>query len=149
MPNYLKTIEKEDVLLVAASGNERLNLDDLARVTPIYPASANLKNQITVGSIRHLSKKRASFSNYGISSVELFAPGTNILTIELGNQEKCFDGTSFSAPIVSGSLALLMNAFPDKNNIQIKKELLDATKFDIDFENLTQGSLNLNSTFIE
>ena len=126
-----------------------MNLDDVERVTPVYPASANLKNQITVGSIRHLSKKRASFSNYGISSVELFAPGTNILTTILNNQKECFDGTSFSAPIVSGSLALLMKAFPEKKHIQIKKELLDATKFDLDFENLTQGSLNLESISIE
>ncbi len=154
LPDFLKTIEQKQTILVAASGNgdalgRGLNLDIVSKTFPIYPASANLKNQITVGSISPLSKKRSSFSNYGENSVELFAPGSQILTQVLDSKMACEDGTSFSAPLVSGTLALVMNAYPDLNPIQIKKVLLDSTKKDKDFRNLTSGTLDLQNIISE
>jgi len=82
LPDYVKTLEKENLLFVAASGNERKDLDNLGPLQPIYPASLNLKNQITVGAIGFFGN-RAKFSNFGENSVELFAPGSEIKTLAL------------------------------------------------------------------
>ena len=155
MPDFLQTIEQEETLFVVAAGNGHplqgfgLDIDNLTSLPPIYPASTNLKNQITVGSISLASKKRSSFSNYGVNSVELFAPGDDILTLGLDSTVQCIKGTSFSAPIVAGALALIMNAYPDRNHLQIKQTLLDHTRKDESYKNLTSGSLSLENILDE
>lgn len=144
LPNYVKTLEQKDLLFVAASGNEYLDLDNLGQRAPVYPASLNLKNQITVGAIGFFGNKVA-FSNYGHNSVELFAPGSEILTLAPNSGNTCFDGTSFAAPIVSGALALLMEAYPDASLLEIKKLILDNVRSSKNYINLTNGTLDLGN----
>ncbi len=148
LPNYMRSMSERNVIFVVASGNENIDLDNLGFNLPIYPASLNLANQITVGAIGSFGQ-RAIFSNYGENSVELFAPGSGILTVRPGNQITCADGTSFSAPMVSGALALLMEAYPQLNAFEIKELLLSAVEKDVDYLNLTQGSLQLSELLPE
>lgn len=61
------------VLLVAAAGNVGENND----VTPEYPASYDLPNIISVAATDQ-DDSLAEFSNYGINSVDVAAPGVNI-----------------------------------------------------------------------
>lgn len=143
LTSYIRSLEKQNVLIVAASGNNGWDLDNLGARPPVYPASLNLKNQITVGSIGYFNN-RSSFSNYGNNSVELFAPGSKINVLAPGNKSACVDGTSFAAPIVSGALALLKEAYPEANNFEIKKLLLDNVRQDPNYINLTNGTLDLS-----
>jgi subtilisin family serine protease len=64
-----------NVLFVAAAGNEETNND----ITPSYPASFDLPNIISV-SASDQNDNLAAFSNYGPTSVDVAAPGTNILS---------------------------------------------------------------------
>ncbi len=144
LPNYIKTLEQKNLLFVAASGNEYKDLDNLGRLNPTYPASLNLKNQITVGAIGFFGNK-TDFSNYGRNSVELFAPGSEIITLAPNSGSTCYDGTSFAAPIVSGALALLMEAYPSAKPLEIKKLILDNTRIDQNYINLTKGALDLGN----
>lgn len=64
-----------DILFVAAAGNENTNDD----TTPSYPASFNLSNIISVAASDQ-NDNLAVFSNYGPTSVDVAAPGTNILS---------------------------------------------------------------------
>jgi len=65
-----------DALFVFAAGNEGRDNDGIA---PFYPASYDLPNIISVGASDH-TDARAGFSNYGAATVDVFAPGANILS---------------------------------------------------------------------
>ena len=72
---YKSIINSYPGLLVVASGNSYLDND----INYVYPANLNCKNLITVGAYDSNNKK-CDFSNYGKNTVDLFAPGSNILS---------------------------------------------------------------------
>ncbi|MGA2221273.1 MAG: S8 family serine peptidase [Verrucomicrobiia bacterium] len=63
------------IIFCAAAGNDSVNND----TTPTYPASYRLPNMIVVAASDQ-NDALASFSNYGITTVDLAAPGVNILS---------------------------------------------------------------------
>ncbi|MEH7076667.1 Ig-like domain-containing protein [Neobacillus drentensis] len=68
-------IDQSNMLFIAAAGNDGLNND----LQPDFPASYNSPNVISVAAIDN-SGKLAGFSNFGANSVDIAAPGTNILS---------------------------------------------------------------------
>ena len=94
---------------VAAAGNEGLNTD--YKRTAHYPSSYNSSNIVSVAAVDRDGTK-ASFSNYGATSVDVGAPGVDILSTyptESGYYFAYGDGTSMAAPHVAGTLALMMS----------------------------------------
>jgi subtilisin family serine protease len=92
----------KNVTLVAAAGNDGLN-------TRVYPASYGGVEGIASTTN---SDARSSFSNFG-SGVALFAaPGEGVVTTFPGASFAAGWGTSFSAPMVAGSAALVLQARP-------------------------------------
>jgi len=53
---------------------------------------------------------RSSFSNYGSTDVWIAAPGENIVSTFPGGTYASASGTSFSSPIVAGTVSLLLSA---------------------------------------
>ncbi|HEX6790377.1 MAG TPA: S8 family serine peptidase, partial [Candidatus Krumholzibacteria bacterium] len=107
------------ILFVASSGNDGMNSD----VFPTYPAGYNVDNIIAVGSTdRH--DLLSSFSNFGVTSVDLCAPGSEILSTLPGNQYAVASGTSMAAPHVSGALALVWSVAPGLTRATMKEALL-------------------------
>ncbi len=98
-------------LFVASAGNGGSdNLGDNNDTTPNYPSSYNLSNIIAVAATDG-NDALASFSNYGVASVDLTAPGVNIYsTIISGYSSK--SGTSMAAPHVSGVATLVLSRNP-------------------------------------
>ncbi|MGG3564910.1 S8 family serine peptidase [Neobacillus rhizosphaerae] len=68
-------IDKSSMLFVAAAGNEGVNNDQV----PSYPANYDSPKVISVAAIDS-SGNLADFSNFGVSSVDIAAPGTGILS---------------------------------------------------------------------
>jgi subtilisin family serine protease len=61
-----------------------------------------------------------NFSNYGQSSVDLFAPGVDIYSTTPNQGYESKNGTSMAAPVTSGVAALLMSYYPTLAADQIK-----------------------------
>jgi thermitase len=108
-------------LYVVAAGNDGTNNDDPS--TPFYPCDLPEANVICVGASDQ-SDQPAAFSNYGATSVDLFAPGVNILSLWTGGQYAIADGTSMATPMVTGTLALMLARQPTLGAAQLKADLL-------------------------
>ncbi len=101
------------VLVIASSGNSGNDV-------PNYPAS--FPKVISVGATGWLGQP-ASFSSYG-SKVILSAPGVSICNTVRAGQFACLDGTSASAPVVSGVAVLVWSVNPYLNADQVKAILI-------------------------
>ena len=121
----MKYAERKNVLLIHAAGNSNENIDE----KPNFPTNFNngsevVKNWIEVGaSTRYNDALRASFSNYGRTHVNIFAPGLEIYSTTPENKYQLLQGTSMAAPVVAGCAALIWSHFPNLNAIQIKEVL--------------------------
>jgi len=110
-------------LFVAASGNNSLNSDDPSNSLH-YPSSYTLENVISVAATDEFDRL-GSFSNYGAVSVDLAAPGRQILSLWLNNSYISLDGTSMAAPFVAGAAGLLLSTLPNLTIPQLRSALLD------------------------
>jgi subtilisin family serine protease len=96
-------------LLVAAAGNSGVDNDK----HPFYPASSPNANIVSVAAIDQ-SGQLAQYSNYGVNSVDISAPGDNILSTVTPHPpcDPCwawYGGTSMAAPQVSGVAGLALS----------------------------------------
>jgi subtilisin family serine protease len=96
-----------NTLFVVAAGNDGRNNDTRAE----YPCDYNLANLICVAASDH-DDSLASFSNYGATTVDLAAPGVDVLSTSPGNAYTQEDGTSAATPFVSGAAALVLARNP-------------------------------------
>jgi hypothetical protein len=67
---------------------------------------------------------KSSFSNWGLISVDLGAPGSDILSCDLGGGYRYASGTSMATPHVAGACALLWSMNPAMSNDEVKDILL-------------------------
>lgn len=117
-----------DILFVTSAGNSAVDID----VSPQYPASYDSEALIAVASI-DIDGALSSFSNWGLVSVDLGAPGggiwstvpsMNLLPSRVTSSYASYDGTSMAAPHVTGGVALAASVYPGLTALQYKSELL-------------------------
>ncbi|MBL9200636.1 MAG: S8 family serine peptidase [Opitutaceae bacterium] len=130
------------IIFVAAAGNESSDTD----IVGSYPASYRLENIVSVGNSGARDEISPS-SNFGSGSVELFAPGSDILSLSHTAQLYITrSGTSMAAPHVSGALALLKAQFPADTYRQLVNRVLRTvdTPAPLAGRSQTGGRLNLD-----
>ena len=118
--NAIAYARSRGVLFVAAAGNEGYDND----VYPLYPASYPLDNILSVAATNRVDQF-SDFSNSGSSTVDLAAPGTEILSTWRGDNWVYLDGTSMASPFVAGAVALLQSAAPSASAADVRESLLN------------------------
>jgi subtilisin family serine protease len=117
--NAIQTAGQADSLFVAAAGNSNKDTD----VSPHYPSGYDLDCIVSVASTDE-SDKLSYFSNHGAASVDLAAPGSNILSLRPGGQYGTSSGTSMATPHVAGAAALLLGRNPSLKPTLVKQLLM-------------------------
>jgi subtilisin family serine protease len=118
--DVIRKAYENDILFVAAAGNSSVDNDR----TPHYPSS--YPNVISVAALDR-NDQLASFSNFGVKSVMIGAPGVDILSTWLGNEYEEKSGTSMATPVVSGVAALILSKNPGMPVEDLRKRLVDST----------------------
>ena len=114
---------EKDVVLVFSTGNEGTQAARFpGSLAQIYP------NIIGVGATDY-NDQVVGFSNFG-QQVSVVAPGSGIWTAEPGGGYRNINGTSFSSPIVTGVVALMLSANPNLRPLDVRN-ILEGTADDI------------------
>jgi thermitase len=127
-----------NTLYVVAAGNEANDND----ARPVYPCNATAPNLVCVGASTSTDGV-ASFSNYGASSVDLFAPGQGIWSTTQYSYGP-MNGTSMASPHVAGVAALIAGRRPGIASTDIRTALLAGVDVKPAFagKSLVSGRLN-------
>ena len=134
--------EAENSLFIAAAGNDFGNDNDS---NPIYPASYDLNHIISVAA-NDKQDNLATFSNYGLTTVDISAPGVDIYSTIPSNSYKSLSGTSMATPHVSAAISLLWSKCPQLSITEAKKIILESVDKIANIENkmVSGGRLNLS-----
>ena len=143
MKDAIERAKAADILFVAAAGNDAKNIE----AKPSYPASYNNSNIISVAAITSTGAL-ASFSNYGVLSVDLGAPGLSIAStvpVSTGSGYAYMSGTSMATPHVTGAVALYAANHLGAKAVEIKAAILNAatSTASLNRKTVTGGRLNV------
>lgn len=132
--------EQADILFVAAAGNDAVDNDQ----NPSYPANYENESVVSVASTDNLDKM-SSFSQWGLTTVDLGAPGSAILSTVPGNGYATYSGTSMATPHVAGAAALVLSVNPDLSTGELKQLLMDSGDDNADLQGKTVSGKRLNA----
>ncbi|PJJ80362.1 S8 family serine peptidase [Mucilaginibacter auburnensis] len=118
----------KDVLLIHAAGNDNKNTENENNFPnrKYEDGSGIAQAWIEVGASGPVddASLKASFSNYGKTSVDVFAPGVDINSTTPGSKYALHNGTSMAAPAVAGLAALIRSYYPKLTAMQVKDIIL-------------------------
>lgn len=123
--------KEKGVLIIAAAGNDDRDTDK----KPMYPASYNNENIISVAATTDLKHGLAWFSNYGLTTVDIAAPGRDIYStvnpMVVKYPTRFFEvlsGTSMAAPHVAGVVGLMYSVNPNLTWREAKRILMETVQ---------------------
>jgi len=134
---------KNNVLMVHAAGNSGENLDEASNFpTPMLTETERATSWIEVGASSWGADENmvGTFSNFGKTSVDLFAPGVKVYSTTPDNNYDSFNGTSMASPATAGVAAVVMSYFPDLTAEQVRQVLAQSSRKFGDLEVIKPGT---------
>jgi subtilisin family serine protease len=112
------------LVFVGAAGNNGINTD----ASPFYPAGYAQPNILSIGNLT-ASNTRSGTSNFGATSVDLFAPGSSILSTIRQSQGSygTISGTSMASPHVAGAVAMGFNVYTGNSYAPVRDAVMQTT----------------------
>lgn len=147
------------VLFIAAAGNghQGVGYDNDSDAKPGVPASYPHDNIISVAAINNMNQLGA-FSNWGMKSVDIAAPGVAVFSTMVANKysdlvvdifgiKVTWDGTSMATPHVAGAAALYWAAHPNATWREVKAAILNSAQpvAALNGKIVTGGKLNITN----
>ena len=137
--NAIQAASNAGHIFVAAAGNSNVNID----TTPSYPASYNVANVVAVAATTN-TDVRASYSNFGASTVDIAAPGSGIISTTPNNTYSNYSGTSMATPHVAGAIALYWDSHSTDTAAQVIAKLTSSADVLTSLSGLVNGGRRLN-----
>ncbi len=147
----IKYAYNQGVIMVAAVGNEGVNIN----TNPVFPAchSSDTEDWVIGVASSDTVDERADFSNYGSDCIDITAPGVDMYSVNYYDPANGYhdeylggwSGTSLSAPLVTGAVALILSQYPDMTPADMSTLLklsVDPIQGE-DFTNMGAGRLNV------
>ncbi|WP_035676907.1 S8 family peptidase [Flavobacterium limnosediminis] len=126
----IKYAASKDVLVIFAAGNESYDLDTMNKYpTDSYDGQPEISNNVLIigaTSPNYGAGMVAGFSNYGKTSVDIFAPGDKIYATTPSNTYEYQQGTSMASPNVAGVAALIRSYYPKLSAAQVKQIIMES-----------------------
>ena len=127
MSNAIYGVREAGIVFIASAGNASANID----LNPRYPSCYEIDNIVSVAYTTS-SDALGSLSNYGATNVDLAAPGAAVYSTFFTADNaylgaSVIQGTSFAAPYVAGTFALMFTKYPSENYRDIISRVLNAT----------------------
>lgn len=107
---------------VASAGNSSFDNDN-PNFT-FFPTSYNIPGVISVAATDY-NDELAGFSNWGVRTVDIGAPGVGTYTTQDGGGYRSFGGTSAAGPAVAGAVALLKSVKPNATAVEIREAIVN------------------------
>lgn len=130
----MKYAESAGVLIVHAAGNDSKNTESgynnfpNRKVSTGTGSTRDIETWIEVGASAKVKgiNLPADFSNFGKTSVDIFAPGKDIVSTIPGNKYASFSGTSMASPETAGVAALMLEMYPNASAQELKRAILSS-----------------------
>lgn len=137
------------ILFIAAAGNSSANNNRVANYPSNYVCTTPTRNWDCVVAVASIGATGglSSFSNYGASTVDLGAPGENIVSTYVSGQFATLSGTSMATPHVTGAAALCASINPSITPAQIRSSILNSATptTSLTGKTVTGGRLNISA----
>ncbi len=146
LADAIASSEAADLLFVAAAGNDTIDND----VNPHYPSNYENASVLSVASTDQ-TDGISWFSHYGLTSVDMGAPGSAILSTTPGESYASYSGTSMATPHVAGAAALVLSINPELSTQELKDLLMNSGDVNAALQGVTVAGtrLNVNQALID
>ncbi|GIU35198.1 S8 family serine peptidase [Shewanella colwelliana] len=139
LKDSIESAGEAGILFFAAAGNDAVDND----ANPHYPSSYDSDVVMSIASTDR-NDNMSGFSQWGLTSVDMGAPGSAILSTTPGNNYATYSGTSMATPHMTGAAALVWSINPDLSPVEMKQLLMDSGDSNADLTGKTVAGTRLN-----